>query len=119
MTNTKKKTQTLWGKIATSKISKLTLEYTVSNDHIIDLDLTPYDIQGSIAHVQMLHKISILTEQEKQTAVKALKEILKLWKDGKWKIKPEQEDGHTAIEQSITKKYGDIGKKNVSDAISK
>lgn len=42
---------------------------------------------------------------------KALGEIEELWKKGDFKVSREQEDGHTAIEQYITEKYGEVGKK--------
>eukprot|EP00435_Cladocopium_sp_Y103_P038213 s1479_g10.t1 len=59
----------------------------------------------------MLQKIGVLTAEELQTLKTALKEIEELWKKGDFKVSPSQEDGHTAIEQYITEKYGDVGKK--------
>ncbi|CAK8987041.1 unnamed protein product [Durusdinium trenchii] len=59
----------------------------------------------------MLQKIGVLTKEELDTLKKALKEIEELWKKGDFKVTRSQEDGHTAIEQYITEKYGEVGKK--------
>ena len=85
--------------------------YTVGEDYILDQQLIPYDIKASLAHAEMLFKIKILSSADLDKAKKGLNEILDLWEKGKFIIKLEQEDGHTAIEQFLTKKYGDVGKK--------
>jgi len=86
--------------------------YTVGEDYRLDGEvLLPYDLKASGAHATMLQKIGVLTTEELETLKKALKEIEDLWKKGDFKVTPSQEDGHTAIEQYITEKYGDVGKK--------
>lgn len=96
----------LW-QIKDKGLNKLVEDFTVGTDYLIDQQLIPYDIQGSIAHAEMLCKIGIINKKE----LAKTKEVLKKWNDGKFVIKPEQEDGHTAIEQFLTEKYGEIGKK--------
>lgn len=87
-------------------------EYTVGEDYRIDGEfLLPYDLTASAAHAAMLSKIGVVTAEEGETLKKALEEIGKLWKEGKFKVERSQEDGHTAIEQYITEKYGEVGKK--------
>lgn len=73
--------------------------------------LLPYDLKASEAHATMLQKIGVLNAKELETLKKALKEIGDLWKKGEFKVTRSQEDGHTAIEQYITEKYGEVGKK--------
>lgn len=86
--------------------------YTVGEDYRLDGEvLLPYDLKASAAHASMLQSIGVLTAEELQTLKTALKEIEELWKKGEFKVTPSQEDGHTAIEQYITEKYGDVGKK--------
>jgi argininosuccinate lyase len=85
--------------------------FTVGNDYKTDLGLLPYDIQASIAHAQMLFEIKILTKTELLQAEKGLNEILEKCKRKEFIITKNQEDGHTAIEQYLTEKYGEIGKK--------
>lgn len=86
-------------------------KYTVGNDHQIDLKLLPYDLKASAAHAKMLAKLGVLNKDEIKNILAGLDEIEKLHKSGKFKILPEQEDMHTAIEQYLTKNYGETGKK--------
>ena len=103
--------QKIWGRKSGTKTNEKVEDYTVGIDYILDLELLPYDIAGTIAHAKMLQKIKILTPKELSILIKGLNEILTLWKKGKFKIDKSQEDGHTAIEAYLTEKYGDVGKK--------
>lgn len=86
-------------------------KFTVGNDYLIDKALVKYDVLGSIAHAEMLCKIGILKKEEFRKLQKALLDILDLDKKGKFEIKLEDEDAHTAIENYLTEKLGDLGKK--------
>ncbi len=101
----------IWDRKSGVKINEKVEDYTVGIDYILDLELLPYDIKGTIAHAKMLKKIKILTSKELSVLVKGLNEILTLCKSGKFKIDKSQEDGSTAIEAYLTEKYGDVGKK--------
>ncbi|MFA6177793.1 MAG: argininosuccinate lyase [Candidatus Paceibacterota bacterium] len=94
-----------------SKISQTIEDYTVGVDYLLDLELLPYDIEGTLAHAKMLHKIKILNKKELDTLLAGLNKILTLWKKGEFKIDKSQEDGHTAIEAYLTEHYGEVGKK--------
>merc|ERR1711957_461680 len=59
----------------------------------------------------MGHNVGVITADEVATLRTALAEIETLWRKGEFKVTREQEDGHTAIEQYITEKYGEVGKK--------
>ena len=85
--------------------------YTVGVDYLLDLELLPYDIRGTMAHAKMLHKIKILNSQELQTLLLGLNKIFSLWKAGKFRINKSQEDSSTAIEMYLTEHYGEVGKK--------
>ncbi len=76
-----------------------------------DKRLYKYDIQGSIAHVKMLTKCKIIADSEGKIIVKALKEIEKEIKTGKFEFHPSLEDIHTHIEKRLIEKIGDIGAK--------
>ena len=101
----------IWDKKNGIKTNQTVENYTVGIDYLLDFDLLPYDIQGTIAHAKMLNKIKILNDKELKTLLAGLNEILELWKGGKFKIHKSQEDGHTAIEAYLTEKYGEVGKK--------
>ncbi len=86
-------------------------EFTVGHDYKLDLNLLKYDCMASIAHARMLAKIRVITHAECSKIVKELERIKKLSEEGKFPIAKEQEDGHTAIENELTKQLGDLGKK--------
>ena len=86
-------------------------KFTVGNDYLLDKKLIKYDVFGSIAHSMMLNKIKIINNDELKKIKNTLIEILKLDQSGKFVIKQEDEDVHTAIENYLTKKLGNVGKK--------
>jgi argininosuccinate lyase len=85
--------------------------FTTGLDPLLDHDLIPYDCAASIAHVNMLASIGVLTSQEATDLKDKLHEIVELHSEGKFTINPDQEDGHTAIEVYLVEKLGDTGKK--------
>ena len=93
------------------KLDKEIEKFTVGNDYLLDKNLVKYDVYGSIAHATMLNKIGILTKGELKKLKNSLKKILELNQKNKFKIKQEDEDVHTAIENFLTKKLGNVGKK--------
>jgi argininosuccinate lyase len=101
----------IWSKNENLNINKLVEDYTVWIDYLLDMELIPYDIRGSKAHAQMLYSIWILNKLEKDTLIKWLNKILKLYKDWKFKILKYQEDWHTAIESFLIETYWEIWKK--------
>jgi argininosuccinate lyase len=86
-------------------------KYTVGNDYILDLELLPYDLIASKAHANMLAKKGYVDKAELNTLLQGHDEIMKLVDHGKFVINPEDEDSHTAIENYLVEKYGDVGKK--------
>lgn len=85
--------------------------FTVGNDHLLDQELVVYDCVASKAHVNVLEKAGLVTGEESHKLKLALDEIIDLHSKGKFVITREQEDCHTAIEQHLTEKLGDLGKK--------
>ncbi len=100
----------LWSKNK-AKLNKKVESYTVGEDYILDLELIKCDIQASIAHAKGLEKIGIINSQELSSLVKAMNQLSKKLKKGQVVIKPEDEDCHTFIENYLTEKLGEIGKK--------
>lgn len=86
-------------------------KFTVGLDPILDMELLPYDIWGSIAHAEILCEAGVLSPDEMESIIKSLKGLKELWSNGKFRIKVEDEDGHTAIENYLTENLGDLGKK--------
>jgi argininosuccinate lyase len=85
--------------------------FCVGDDFLVDQALVPYDIEASIAHARGLAKIGLLTPAELQKLVDTFAELKALDAEGKFRIRPEDEDCHTAIELFLTQRLGDLGKK--------
>ena len=76
-----------------------------------DLELLPYDIQGSIAHAKMLGETGIITAAEVQQLVQGLEQVLKEYENGDFQPGIEEEDIHFAVEHRLTEIVGGVGKK--------
>ena len=99
----------LWGGRFTKETDQLVYNFNAS----ISFDQKFYrqDIEGSIAHVCMLGKQGILTEEEMQAIVKCLDEIRTEVDEGKLEISSEYEDIHSFVEANLIDRLGDTGKK--------
>ena len=76
-----------------------------------DQKLYKQDIEGSIAHAAMLAKQEIITCNEADAIISALKAILQDIESGKLEIDPKAEDIHMFVEQVLTQRIGEAGKK--------
>ena len=85
--------------------------FTVGNDHLLDDRLVPHDVAGSRAHARMLNKIGLLEAGELAKLEEGLDEILALHEKGEFEIALADEDCHTAIENFLTDRCGEPGKK--------
>lgn len=92
--------------------AKMKMEaFTVGKDYILDQVLVPYDLDASEVHAHALMNAGVLNEEEFQKLKSALGEVRALWKSGEFRIRVEDEDMHTVIENHLTQKLGDLGKK--------
>ena len=85
--------------------------FTVGKDRELDMFLAPYDILGSLAHIQMLEKVGLLSEEELTELQRALKKIYKDISEGNFSLEEGVEDIHSQVEFILTKSLGDAGKK--------
>ena len=85
--------------------------FTVGNDRELDLKLAKHDVQGSIAHIAMLESIGLLTADEHKTLDAELHNISGEIAAGNFTIEPGVEDVHSQVEQLLTERLGDMGKK--------
>ncbi|MFH1006617.1 MAG: argininosuccinate lyase [Candidatus Latescibacterota bacterium] len=86
-------------------------QFTVGEDYLLDRALIEADVLGSIAHAEMISDIGVLTKEEFRALREALLQILRESQIGDFEIKREDEDVHTAVENALTRKLGDLGKK--------
>lgn len=85
--------------------------FTVGRDREMDLYLAAFDVLGSLAHIQMLESIGLLTPEEHVQLRTELKSIYEQIKKGEFKLQDDVEDIHSQVELLLTKKLGDTGKK--------
>lgn len=99
----------LWGGRFTKETDQLVYAFNASIN--FDKRLINEDIEGSIAHVTMLAKQSILTNDERDAIIKCLNEILADVNNGKLEITEKYEDIHSFVEANLIDRIGDTGKK--------
>lgn len=99
----------LWGGRFTKETNQLVYNFNAS----ISFDQKFYvqDITGSMAHVKMLAKQGILTEEEKEQILDGLEGILTDVQFGKLQITDEYEDIHSFVEATLIERIGEAGKK--------
>ncbi len=99
----------LWGGRFTKETDQLVYNFNAS----ISFDKKFYrqDIRGSMAHVKMLAKQGILTEEEKTQILTGLKGILEDVECGKLEIGHQYEDIHSFVEAVLIDRIGEAGKK--------
>ena len=99
----------LWGGRFTKETDQLVYNFNASIS--FDQKFFREDIEGSIAHVVMMEKQGILTQDEKDIIVKGLISIRQDVEDGKIEIGLEYEDIHSFVEANLIERIGDAGKK--------
>lgn len=101
---------TLWQKEWTDTDREV-LAFTVGDDAVLDNRLIPYDIIGSMAHARGLERIGLLSAEEHLRLAEGLKKLREEWDAGAFRLGPEDEDMHSAIERALTESLGDLGKR--------
>ena len=85
--------------------------FTVGKDRELDLQMAAFDVLGSLAHVEMLESIGLLTAEELVSIQKELKNIYADIEAGRFTIEDTVEDVHSQVEWLLTQRIGDAGKK--------
>lgn len=76
-----------------------------------DCRLYRHDIKGSMAHAAMLASKGIIAKSEAETLICGLEELLNDLESGKLQFDGGCEDIHMFVEQLLTERVGDVGKK--------
>ena len=77
----------------------------------VDSRMYREDITGSMAHAAMLASKGIITEEDRKLLTEGLAGILDDIQSGALQIDPDCEDIHMFVEQVLTERIGDTGKK--------
>ncbi len=93
------------------QLNALVEKFTVGEDWKLDRQLLTADALASIAHARMLQSIDILTEDELSQLQQGLRDIIGRVQRGEFEVRPQDEDGHTAIENALVESLGEAGKK--------
>lgn len=99
----------LWGGRFTKETNDLVNQFNASIS--FDQKFYKQDIEGSIAHVTMLAKQNIITQNEKDIIVNGLEGIKDDIENGILFIDDAYEDIHSFVEANLIKRVGDAGKK--------
>ena len=99
----------LWGGRFTKETDQLVYNFNASIS--FDQKFYKQDMQGSMAHVKMLAKQGILTEDERDVILKGIEGILADVESGKLEISNKYEDIHSFVEATLIDRIGEPGKK--------
>ena len=99
----------LWGGRFTKETNQLVHNFNESIS--FDQKFYKQDIAGSIAHVTMLAKQEILSEEDKDAIIEGLKGIRRDLDSGALTITTESEDIHSFVEAELISRIGEAGKR--------
>lgn len=99
----------LWSGRFSKELDAIADEYNSS----IGVDKVMYevDIRGSMAHANMLGQCGIISQEDKDQILQGLESIRDDIRSGDLEIDPKAEDIHMFVEEELTKRIGDPGKK--------
>ncbi|VCU71584.1 Argininosuccinate lyase 1 [Pigmentiphaga humi] len=98
-----------WSARFSEPVSDLVKRYTASVD--FDKRLAKFDIQGSLAHAEMLQSVGILTHQDLDDIRRGMAAIESEIDAGRFEWLLDLEDVHLNIERRLTELVGDAGKR--------
>ena len=99
----------LWGGRFTKEENQLVHNFNESLS--FDQKFYHQDIEGRIAHVTMLAKQGVVSEDDKKAIIDGLKGILADLESGKLVFTKEHEDIHSFVEANLTERIGEAGKR--------
>ena len=99
----------LWGGRFTKETDQLVYNFNASIS--FDQKFYAQDMRGSIAHVKMLAKQGILTEDERDQIIAGIEGILSDVERGVLEISDKYEDIHSFVEATLIDRIGEPGKK--------
>ncbi|MDK2125017.1 argininosuccinate lyase [Parachitinimonas caeni] len=98
-----------WSGRFAEPVSDLVKRFTASVE--FDKRLAEFDIEGSLAHAQMLNKVGVLSDDDLSAISAGMAAILEEIRAGKFEWSVDLEDVHMNIERRLTDRIGDAGKR--------
>lgn len=101
--------KSLWSGRFEKEMDEIVKEFNASIR--FDHQIYNEDIDGSIAHVNMLMKQDIISENDAKKIIEGLNKIREKIENGEIKFTLDDEDIHMGIEKHLIDEIGDVGKK--------
>lgn len=101
----------IWSKGNQAGADEGVQQFLAGKDILLDRYLFLFDVEATIAHVNGLQRIDILSADDCQKLVAGLDELAGLYQSGDYILEAPHEDSHSAIEFWLTEKLGPIGGK--------
>ncbi|VFR25505.1 Argininosuccinate lyase [plant metagenome] len=98
-----------WSARFSEPVSDLVKRYTASVD--FDKRLARFDIQGSLAHAEMLSAVGVISAQDRADIERGMTQILGEIERGEFQWLLDLEDVHLNIEKRLVELVGDAGKR--------
>ncbi len=98
-----------WSGRFSEPVSEIVKRYTASVP--FDYRLAEFDIQGSLAHADMLHHVGVLSKEDLEAIQRGMAELLAEIRGGRFVWSLDKEDVHLNIEAALTARIGDAGKR--------
>ncbi len=99
----------LWGD--GSGLDEAMAAFTAGDDRRWDQRLLRWDIIGTIGHIGGLAEAGLLTTEEHATLATELAQTLTAADAGLFRVTEDDEDAHTALEQRLVGRLGELGEK--------
>ncbi|AKT40157.1 argininosuccinate lyase [Chondromyces crocatus] len=103
-------TRPIWDK-GGAAVDEAVQRFCAADDVVLDRELFPFDVRASVAHVNGLARIGVLSEEERVALVRELGQIGEAFAEGRFVLDARFEDGHSAIEHLLGERLGDVGRK--------
>jgi argininosuccinate lyase len=102
------RTTTLW---SSTRPDQWVLDYTTGDDRDWDARLLPWDVLGSLGHLEALREAHLLTVPEYDRLRRGLREVLAAAVAGRLQLDRRHEDVHTAVEYWLTARVPGAGER--------
>src|SRR5688572_28142708 len=100
----------IWKK-TDSVVDARLMRFLAGEDVILDRELFVFDIEASQVHARGLARIGILTPADADQIGQSLAVLRDDFLAGRFVLEPPVEDGHSAIENWLTERHGDLGRR--------
>ncbi len=100
----------LWSKPGV-KVDAAIQDFLAGDDVILDREFMLYDIEASMVQANSLQRVGILTEEEVSAIHGELDQLAKDFQSGAFVLDATYEDMHSAIEDRLIERLGDVGRK--------